>query len=109
MLSTSQRTLSHSRSTCRAAKRICMSSAEIFFCKSRYFFALWPSFCSTTSMRAYRRRMAAKRCNLQPLEVFGSDRATVGFFLIEFLERVLVVHRLELLVEVHEPVDDIVD
>ena len=34
MLSTSVRTESHRRSTCRAAKRICISSVEIFFCSS---------------------------------------------------------------------------
>ena len=44
MLSTSLRTLSHSCSTWRAEKRICISSPEIFFCSSRYFGALWPSF-----------------------------------------------------------------
>jgi hypothetical protein len=47
MLSTSERTLSHSFSTMRAEKRICISSAEIFFWWSSAFGALWPSFCTT--------------------------------------------------------------
>src|SRR6266513_3115629 len=61
MLSTSERTLSHSFSTIRAEKRICISSAEIFFCRSRYFGALWPSFCKTASMRVKSRRIVPKR------------------------------------------------
>src|SRR5437763_538294 len=61
MLSTSVRTLSHSFSTIRAEKRICISSAEIFFCRSRYFGALWPSFCKTASMRVKSRRIVPKR------------------------------------------------
>ncbi len=111
MLSTSQRTLSQSRSTWRAAKRICISSAEIFFCSSRYFGALWPSFCSTPSMRVYRRRITPKRVergDLEALEVLGGDRAAVVLGFLAFLD-FLVVHRLELLVEIHQAVDDVVD
>ena len=67
MLSTSVRTESHSRSTWRAENRICISSAEIFFCRSRYFAALWPSLVSTTSIFAKSRRMVAKRSSAATL------------------------------------------
>ena len=85
MLSTSVRTLSHSRSTMRAEKRICISSAEIFFCSSRYFGALWPSFVSTASIAREvlaDRGEVLHRGDLQPLEVLARDGAGVGFVLL---------------------------
>ncbi len=60
-------------------------------------------------IKAADRPEALQRRDLEPLQVFGRDRTAVGFLFVEFLERVLVVHRLELLVEIHQPVDDVVD
>ncbi len=113
MLSTSQRTLSHSRSTWRAEKRICISSAEIFFCSSRYFLRLVAFLLQHRRASACTgARIAAKRSSaatlsrsrfsaaIAPLSASSSSSSS---------QRVLVVHRLELLVEVHQPVDEFVD
>ena len=67
MLSTSERTLSQSFSTWRAEKRICISSFCTFFCSSTYLGALCPSFCSTTSIRAWSFRIVANRVSAATL------------------------------------------
>ncbi len=71
MLSTSVRTLSHSFSTCRAEKRICISSACTFFCSSRYLGALWPSF---SAPRASARRACGSCANRASAATFSRSR-----------------------------------
>ncbi len=51
---------------------------------------------------------AGQRGDLQTLEILGGDRAAVVLGFLAFLD-VFVVHRLELLVEIHQAVDDVVD
>ena len=86
--------------------------ALTFFCSSRYFGALWPSFCSTDEhprVELADRREARERRDLQTLEILRGDRAGVAFVLARLDVVVDVLERVERLVEVHQAVDQVVD